>query len=1298
MDHLDGLPSDRRRRKALTELPPTLFGTYDRILDRILKEDEHDQELCRKALHWIGLGYQDFTPSALCEAISIPDDVDMVDKELLVEPDWVSRRCSSLIRVSFQVSDSPHFELAHFTVKEYLRGIRPQSERGLFRFSEHAAIRELLGSSLRFLTFPIFDRRPTIAPSEIHRMAERNEQHPFYPYAARNLFWFERHYGNDELSEELSLMVEEETMTRYANELFRPEKTGIFLSWVLEVMSSREESSFPGAIGLLIEPGFSSLHVAAMLALPSICANLINSKMVGPNVCCRRGTPLHALLAGFGFLNPLTSWYGFTRSHFSSTEAQYDRSQRCLEILLEHNADTSIRGCNISIFQMAINNSVQAPAPRKLWIEPLISQSTVIDEDFIQGFKSQLAAGAIDRSIINAIFRLASHPEIASGWARLASLIQTWRMQEEDPEGHELPFDVQEMISDEDFADGIRISISQNLTDTLHAYVQDPRFRPDMRVRVSDGDHSMPILHFAIQERSLKSVELLLEAGCDPQVVDEDDGWTALHLCAFRDTDDAALSTLLLKAGAVDTVRDDKKKTCWHIAAENGNTPVLKVLIDMGSDTKQSLTTISYRGCTPLAQAILNEKDESARLLLDHCTAELDVFQSDESLLNMASAIGDEKLFVQLHEKLKEAGATDAISRARPLDNIDTSCSGELLDYLLASWPVERNWTSTRLTNYLLDANHSTFEDPEYYPSRSDMEHVIRELLPPTHIFVDDENRQSHAWESFCQKVVPRLTIGCDHRESRCRADFISMIFEVIINIGVLASYERDVHVPGYRIFFHALLSRGQLLNCSWIAVSVHKVIQAQTLCEDLASDAVCIELLSHAVGARNHDLVQGLLNRGVDVQEANGFLSPLEQACFSSAPTMFNLILGHSKKSLISRTGSRGMTLLHLVVSGEVPGAVAKIQRLLQLDINVMDKVVDNELGDTALTMASRTLRQLEIVELLVSSGADPLHRARDGWTLLHAAALSGDPLYLQSLVTSETPMSFWLGVCNSRPVGSTRKPRLVDKMTATHIAAQYGRSYFLRHLIQKNLLFNVNAVTDYPFITPLHLASRCGHLEVVEILLSCEANINARDAKGLLPIDYAAQGSQCGVLRELLNSGSEKPSGALGSLVEILLSEPTESLEGMEDSNAVSQFHFENAIMNGDLNLCMNLVESGVSINSELLSRSYTPLLRAVVERQTHVVDWLVSIGVEVTNPVIETLHPSLRCIASLSAHKISSTHTLSGILGLALKQGVSWYGGILGPLHIAILDDDVRALEAILSHIRRNETTYRYDRGLK
>ncbi|POS69954.1 hypothetical protein DHEL01_v211651 [Diaporthe helianthi] len=46
----------------------------------------------------------------------------------------------------------------------------------------------------------------------------------------------------------------------------------------------------------------------------------------------------------------------------------------------------------------------------------------------------------------------------------------------------------------------------------------------------------------------------------------------------------------------------------------------------------------------------------------------------------------------------------------------------------------------------------------------------------------------------------------------------------------------------------------------------------------------------------------------------------------------------------------------------------------------------------------------------------------------------------------------------------------------------------------------------------------------------------------------------------------------------------------------------------------------------------------------------------------------------------------------MSLALRQSVSWYESILGPLHVAILDNKMEALEVILKHIRENDYAYR------
>lgn len=1267
-----------------------------------MDEDENDQELCRKALHLIGLGYDKIGLLALCEAISIPEDQDLVDKDLWVEPDWVSRMCSSLVRLAEHGSNDAHFQLAHFTVKEYLRSIKPQSKRGLFRFSEDEAIQILFRTSLRFLTSPVFDRKPIITKSEIQRMVERNEDHPFYPVAARYMFCC-RSRWDQRLSEQLSLLLGDETMTEQAIKLFNPDRNGTFLSWVLQFAwawwlesDPVEEEDFFSLLGIILAPEFSALQVAAMLALPSVCAYLIDVGGVNPNICGRLGAPLHALLAGFYLLWPQSDFQYNPEIHYrdleESTPQTYDQPRKCLEILLDHGADTSLRWNETSVIGMAINSSIRDDSD-KIWIYPLITQSTIVPEDFIETFKDSLIEGDIEQPLLDAILIIGSDSNAASGWARLASLIQTWRMGSVyHSEGSYATIDVLKKISDEDFADGVQNSINQDVTDALRAFVQDPRFQPQSYISYGDS-RQMPILHYAIFNGSIEPVRLLLDAGCDPLVVDENDGWTTLHQCAARGG--AEKMALLLKSGAAESVKNHDGDTCWHFAADRGDTSILNVLVEMGSDIQQSLATTSSAGRTPLASAIHKGRLETAMMLLDHCGPNLQIFQSDQPLLNGAAAIGSKSLFLRLYDKLKEANAMEAIDSSRPFHHIDMSCSPELVDYLRGSWAVSQGEASITLTEFLLHANDQIMQYPGRYPSRADMDHIIRSLLSPNDVDDHDGDTLQHFWKIFCEKVVPNLTKACEHKDAQCRTGLISMIFEILIDVGVLASYERKAHLTGYRVLFQSLLDRGDNLKCSWIASSVRKVLEASSLSLDFTNEAVSIEMLSNAMQQSNNDLVRQLLDHGVDIYTAHGRLSPVEQACYTSDLTIFRLIIRDFDKMLINSAGTQGKTLLHWAVSGTVPGYLTKIQELLNLGANI-DSEVDNPNADTSLTLASRSYRQ-DIVTLLVTKGANSLHRARDGWSVLHAAAVLGDFQHIQSLLSSEPPRSFWLGTCTAFLLDVNNRPHLTQNTAAIHLAALYGKSNFLKFMIQNDVPFDVNAVTGYPSLTPLHLASFSGHHDIVEILISSNANVNARDAHHNLATDLAAMNGHLGVIKLLLKGGSEKLSNRFSDAIARLMTNGTGYVEDAEDSEAMSQFHFEMAIIHGDLGKCQILMEQGQSINAELGTHSYTPLVCAVVKGQTGIVDWLVSAGVEVTSPSIGSIHPSLRCMASLTTHHIPSTKTLAAVMSLALKQNVSWYGSILGPLHTAILDNKIEALDVLLKHIRENDHAYRYDSTL-
>jgi len=67
---LSGIPNDAAKRKAIDSLPPTLEGTYDRILGRVNESDRSVQTLVQRTLQWIIHGNSKFKIEAFCEAVS----------------------------------------------------------------------------------------------------------------------------------------------------------------------------------------------------------------------------------------------------------------------------------------------------------------------------------------------------------------------------------------------------------------------------------------------------------------------------------------------------------------------------------------------------------------------------------------------------------------------------------------------------------------------------------------------------------------------------------------------------------------------------------------------------------------------------------------------------------------------------------------------------------------------------------------------------------------------------------------------------------------------------------------------------------------------------------------------------------------------------------------------------------------------------------------------------------------------------------------------------------------------------
>ncbi|KAM0354400.1 hypothetical protein ACHAPU_001444 [Fusarium lateritium] len=122
IDHMCELPTDKARRQALDQLPPTPFATYDRILMRIECYNGSIKQLVKKTFLLLSLTrVLHFSLQVMCEAIALNEDSSTLEDDDIVDGEDLLHWCSSFVRtVTTPGSHYVTIEFAHFTVREYL--------------------------------------------------------------------------------------------------------------------------------------------------------------------------------------------------------------------------------------------------------------------------------------------------------------------------------------------------------------------------------------------------------------------------------------------------------------------------------------------------------------------------------------------------------------------------------------------------------------------------------------------------------------------------------------------------------------------------------------------------------------------------------------------------------------------------------------------------------------------------------------------------------------------------------------------------------------------------------------------------------------------------------------------------------------------------------------------------------------------------------------------------------------------------------------------------------------------------
>ena len=286
---------------------------------------------------------------------------------------------------------------------------------------------------------------------------------------------------------------------------------------------------------------------------------------------------------------------------------------------------------------------------------------------------------------------------------------------------------------------------------------------------------------------------------------------------------------------------------------------------------------------------------------------------------------------------------------------------------------------------------------------------------------------------------------------------------------------------------------------------------------------------LLEASQSGNNEAVQFLLDLGVNVNNRNSAgRTALMLACGARHEDVVQTLLSAGAK--VNSQDNAGQTAL---IFACISGSLVVIRSLLSAKA---DPNLQNRNGNTAMHLAC-SMGNTELVNLLVKFNANPVIPNSKGETPFTISIINNSLDIVTDLIDLIPSSHIKSAVITSCRLGYpsissllVRHLHLSSQVLDFFIASLEGDTTSLKQqLTQSDINPNNTLISD---ITPLMIASSCGHIEVLEYLLQAEADVNSKDEDGYTPLAYAITGSKSlTVVQRLLQSGAN-PNILLGGI----------------------------------------------------------------------------------------------------------------------------------------------------------------------
>jgi ankyrin repeat protein len=1077
IDYLCELPNDRARREALESLPPDLNSTYQRILQRLIANNLYRQKIAQRTLMWLLYTNRKLSSSELCQAISVNLGDDDLDEESIPSEEEVLKCCSSLIRLS-----PSGFELAHFTVREFLIHIDPKQTPELAPFfMDRANSRlELANTCLTYLNFKPFRKGKADNAEEWHRMHQKYTL-KLHAVELWKDYWHSR--------------WTEKTPQSLITNIFGSKQLGAFESlvqdyfWVSFRGEGEERNSASDNAQWFIDIScslttLSPLHFAAMMREDDIVEWLLES---GSSVdqTSEFGQPLYLAVLG-----PSTRWvilkhYGHGVAWLPSVPPSNERSSAAKEslepIIVSNPRSTRKRTSRViqlltknknlmaddsGIFQSSAAQLAAEMTPDTLI--SLVEAGAPIDRRTIQFLIKTMEERPYHlsshiRGVIRAIAETELTDESGALLAEL-SLVAGVVIGEvvEVEQAPNLPWLQLLNGNAQEIRRALRRAVEYNHVEaakTLLACCSFDINQPFDNERYTAKDATL--LHVAAACSSPAMMECLIDAGANPHQPSAD-GRSALHFCAY---DLSGLNArLLLKRGLSIVAKDNKNWSLWHYGAAECNLKLIETLVELDPDSKISVAQKVGKSISPLhLVGFLISREPEFPTLRNKRLPPKDLQQQCLRLLNL----------------LLQSGA-------------DPHAKSELGSTILHFWTME---------GFFFPAGVKLLIEKGLDPLAT-MENgwtAIHGMKAPMYCFDFEDMKQ--CFESLpMQKLLTMADNGgalpLHHLCLSLEGLFIPLYTE-FVNLGADPTTLNASGYPCLEITIRTIHPKMNLPNPPWpsliyAARFIINIIESYPE-QDLASlYKYSARLFDMASRVNVERFFTSLIKLGFDVDlrdpEFDLGRSGLEMACIDGVDAnIIEVLLATSKN--MNELHSSGLGLLHLVCFRNVPKDDVRVLEILLahgLDVNL--RTSNNE---TALILAAE-MGKVDHAKVLLEKGIDPKAVSR-GLTAAIIAAHHGQLAVLKLLLERYPDTASHTAPAT---IDLLFSGVLEDEVNLLHIAANNGQVNVIEYLITNRIIADVNGRSKGG-ATALQFATIGGHVDVLKLLISHGASVDCQEGE---------------------------------------------------------------------------------------------------------------------------------------------------------------------------------------------------------